>query len=143
MTESRRESSSVEPADRRPTRAAVGFGALTVVVVAFQVALAAGAPWGHMTMGGAFSGQLPTPMRVAAVVQALLLVGFALIVAARAGLILPRWHRASRKLIWVVVAYTVVGAVLNAATPSAAERALWLPVTLLLGVCAVVVARGR
>jgi hypothetical protein len=36
-----------------------------------------------------------------------------------------------------------VGAVLNAIMPSPPERALWLPVTLVLGICALVVARQR
>ncbi len=131
------------PRNRSSATAAILFGALALVVVAFQVALAAGMPWGHLTMGGAFSGRLPAVMRVAAVGQALLLLLFSLIVATRAGLILPRWYHASRKLAWVVVAYTLVGTVLNAVTPSGAERALWLPLTLVLGTCAFVVARAR
>ncbi len=42
----------------------------------------------------------------------------------------------------MVVAYTLVGVVLNAVTPSPRERLLWLPVACLLAVCALVVARG-
>jgi hypothetical protein len=118
------------------------FLVLTAVVVAFQLALAAGAPWGELTMGGAFPGQLPPRMRAAAVGSAVLLTGFGGIVAARAGLALPGWRRASRRLIWMVVVYTLVGIVLNGATPSARERALWLPVTLVLAGCALVVARS-
>lgn len=126
----------------RPTIAAAIFLTLTVVVVAFQLALAGGAPWGELTMGGAFPGQLPPRMRAAAVLSAVLLSVFGAIVAARAGLALPRWRRAAQRLIWVVVAYTLVGVVLNAATPSARERALWLPITVVLAGCALVVARG-
>jgi hypothetical protein len=118
------------------------FISLTAVVVAFQLALAAGAPWGELTMGGAFPGQLPPRMRVAAVGSAVILSALAAIIAARAGLAFPRWRRAARRLVWVVVAYTLVGVVLNAATPSAGERALWLPVTVVLAACAVVVARA-
>ena len=115
---------------------------LTGVVVAFQLALVAGAPWGELTMGGAFPGRLPPRMRIAALGSAVLLAAFGAIVAARAGLALPRWERASRRLIWAVVAYAVVGVVLNAATPSAGERAVWLPVALVLAACALVVARA-
>jgi hypothetical protein len=118
------------------------FGGLSLSVVAFQLALASGAPWGHLTMGGAFTGRLPTGMRVAAVAQAFVLSAFAVVVAARAQLMLPRWYGASRKLVWVVVAYMVVGVVLNTITPSGSERAVWLPVTLVLLICAIVVARG-
>jgi hypothetical protein len=118
------------------------FGALTLLVVAFQLALAAGAPWGKLAMGGAFPGRLPPSMRAAAVVQALVLALFAGIVAARARLMLPRWHGASRRLVWMVVALSAVAVVLNAITPSPLERAVWLPVTLALLTCGVVVARG-
>lgn len=124
-------------------RAAALFVALTAGVVAFQLALAAGAPWGALTMGGAFPGRLPARMRVVAVGSALLLAALAGIVAARGGLALPRWRDASRRLVWGVVAYLLVGVVLNAATPSAPERALWLPVTIALAACALVVARQR
>lgn len=126
----------------RPTIAATIFLTLTVVVVAFQLALAGGAPWGELTMGGAFPGQLPPRMRAAAVLSAVLLSVFGAIVVARAGLALPRWRRAAQRLIWVVVAYTLVGVVLNAVTPSARERALWLPIAVVLAGCALVVARG-
>lgn len=117
------------------------FGALSVIAAAFQLALAAGAPWGHLTMGGAFPGRLPAAMRIAAVVQALIILLLASIVAARARLMLPRWHAASRTLVWGVVAYTVIGALLNAITPSPAERALWLPIVLGLLASAVITAR--
>ena len=124
------------------TYAARTFLALTALAVAFQLALAAGAPWGELTMGGAYPGRLPLPMRAVAVASAVLLTSFGAVVAARAGLALPRWRPAARWLIWVVVAYMLVGVALNAATPSPRERALWLPVTALLAVCALVVARA-
>ena len=127
----------------RAALAAKLFLLMTAVVVAFQLALAAGAPWGELTMGGAFPGQLPPRMRAAAIGSALVLAAFAAVVAARAGLAFPRWQRASRRVIWVVVVYSVVGVVLNAATPSPRERLLWLPVTIALMACALVVARTR
>ena len=126
----------------RARTAANTYIALSAVVIGFQLALAAGAPWGELTMGGAFPGQLPPPMRAAAVGSAVLMLAFAAVVAARAGLALPRWRQASRRLIWVVVAYALVGVVLHVVTPSARERMLWLPVVLLLAGCALVVARS-
>jgi hypothetical protein len=118
------------------------FIALSAVVIGFQLAVAAGAPWGALTMGGAFPGRLPPRMRVAAVASAVLWLAFAAVVAARAGLALPRWRGASRRLIWVIVAVTLVGVALNAVTSSPWERALWLPVALALAACALVVARS-
>jgi hypothetical protein len=126
----------------RTALAAKVFLALTCAVIAFQLALAAGAPWGEITMGGAVRGQLPPRLRATAFGSAALLTGFGAIVAARAQLAFPTWHRTSRWLIWVVVAYSIVGVVLNALTPSPRERALWLPVAIILAVCAVIVARA-
>ena len=115
---------------------------MTCVVVAFQLALAAGAPGGELTMGGAVRGQLPPRMRAIALGSAVLLTGFGAIVAACAHLAFPRWRRISRWLVWVVAAYSIVGVVLNALTPSPRERTLWLPVAVVLAVCAVIVALG-
>jgi hypothetical protein len=79
--------------------AAIIYAIVSFGVVAFQSALAAGAPWGAYAMGGAFPGQFPPAMRVAAIIQAVLLVGMAAVILARAGLILPRWSRVSRCLV--------------------------------------------
>lgn len=117
--------------------------ALSAIAIAFQLALALGAPWGQLTMWGAYPNTLPAHMRIAAAGSVLLLLGFAAIVAARAGLALPAWRRASRWLIWIVVAYMLAGTVLNAVTPSPGERAIWLPVALVLLACAARVALGR
>jgi hypothetical protein len=117
------------------------FTALILVVVAFQLALAAGAPWGSVAMGGAYPGRMPTPLRAAAAVQAVVLVLFGAVVCARAGLFLPRFAGA-RRLSWLVVGFMAVGAVLNALTPSARERAVWLPVALGLLFFSTIVARG-
>lgn len=128
--------------DRRGAIAAGVFAGLAFLVVAFQLALAAGAPWGRFAMGGAFPERLPPTMRVAAFAQALVIFFFGAIVAVRARLIGSWWwHAISRKLVWLVVAYTVAGTVLNAITPSPWERTLWLPVVVILGISAVVVAR--
>ena len=126
----------------RTALAAKVFLALTCMVVAFQLGLAAGAPWGELTMGGAVHGQLPARMRATAFGSAVLLTVFGAIVAARARLAFPRWRRASRWLIWVVAAYSIVGVVLNARTPSPRERILWWPVAVVLAVCSVIVARA-
>ena len=118
------------------------FTGFTLIVIAFQFALAAGMPWGHLTWGGRFPGQLPARMRGMAIFSAVLLAVFALIVESRAGILWPGWG-AAKTLIWSVVAYSAVGVVANAATPSRWERIVWLPVVLILLVCSVVVATSR
>ena len=112
--------------------AAFLYAIITLAVVAFQIALASGAPWGAFAIGGAFPGQLPPAMRIAAVIQAALLIGFALVVLARTGIILPTWLRASRWLAWVVVAFSALSLILNLITPSAGERAIWAPVAFIM-----------
>jgi len=120
--------------------AALAFAVVTAGVVAFQIALALGAPWGAYAMGGAFPGRFPPAMRVAAIVQAALLVLMALVVLSRAGMDLPGGAGAAEWLIWVVVGITLVAVVLNAITPSAGERRIWVPVTLVMFGCSLVVA---
>lgn len=52
--------------------AALLHAAVSAGVVAFQVALAAGAPWGAYAMGGMFLGQFPFALRMAALVLTLI-----------------------------------------------------------------------
>ncbi|HXQ34171.1 MAG TPA: hypothetical protein VN843_09175 [Anaerolineales bacterium] len=120
--------------------AAIIYVIISLGVVAFQLALAAGAPWGAYAMGGAFPGQFPPALRIAAIIQAVLLVGMAAVILARAGLILPGWSRVSRRLIWFVVAFAAVSFILNLITPSAGERAIWAPAALLLLISSAMVA---
>jgi hypothetical protein len=78
--------------------AAKVYTAVTLVVVAFQLALAAGAPLGQFAMGGASEGAYPPVMRTFAVMQAGLLLLMAGVVLARAGVALPRWSEETRWL---------------------------------------------
>ncbi len=123
--------------------AALGYAVISAGVAAFQIALAAGAPWGSYAMGGAFPGQYPPSMRVEAVFSAALMAAMVAVVLSRAGLVLPKLSGISRWLVWLIVAYGVVGLVLNLITPSGGERLIWAPVALVLLVCSLVVARSR
>lgn len=119
------------------TLAAIAFGGLAVVVCLFQFALALGAPLGHLAMGGRWPGKMPIPARVSAVVQGGLMVAMARIVLGQAGVFTqvgPNW------LIWLVVAITGLSTLLNNITPSAPERRLWGPVTVVMFLCAIYVA---
>jgi hypothetical protein len=120
--------------------AALLYASISAGVVVFQIALAAGAPWGAYAMGGAFPGQFPPMLRLAALVQATLIVGMAVVVMARAGLLLPGWSGVSRWLIWIIVTFAALSFVLNLFTPSAGERALWAPVALILLISSALVA---
>jgi len=111
-----------------PVLAAWIFAGLLCVLALFQLALAAGAPWGALAMGGRFPGRFPPAMRVAALVQVVIYGLMGAVVFARAGLILPDMLEASRVAVWPVVALTAVAVVLNLITPSRWERRLWAPV---------------
>lgn len=120
--------------------AALLYATVSALAVAFQLAMAAGAPWGAYTMGGTFQGQFPPALRIAALVQAALIVGMAAVVLARAGLVLAGWSQVAQWFVWVVVAFAAVSLVLNVMTPSAPERAIWAPATFLLLASSVLVA---
>lgn len=124
------------------TTATVALTVLLAVVVVFQTALALGAPWGRASYGGAHEGVLPARLRVASGAAAVVWVGLALVLLRRAGAAVrsPLPDEALGVATWVALALFAVSVVLNAITPSALERALWLPVTLLLMAATLVIA---
>jgi len=123
--------------------AAYIFCALTAIVVIFQLALALGAPWGEMAMGGKFPGRFPPKMRFAALVQMVLLVLISLVVLTRADFVFGEYMDFSTSAIWGVVVFCVVSAILNTITTSKKERMLWAPVTIVLLICSIVVATSE
>ena len=113
------------------TRAATALAAaLLVGLVLFQLALAVGVPWGRASYGGA-SAHLPTHLRVASVVAATVWTLALLVILRRAGH--PVWSPLPLEwlpaAVWALVGLMVIACVANAATPSAIERAIWLPVS--------------
>ena len=106
--------------------------------IAFQLALALGAPWGEFAMGGRYPGRFPPGLRVAAVIQAILIGLLAVIVATRAGLI--RSPLEASWLIWGVVAFSAASLVVNALSRSPGERRVWVPVAIVLLVSSLIVA---
>ena len=120
--------------------AAYAFALATAVAVLFQIALALGAPWGHLAMGGRFPGKFPPAMRVTALVQAAVLALLAVTVAIKARLVLEHFYPVSETAIWVVVAISVLSLIMNLVTPSRGERILWAPVALVLALSSLVVA---
>ena len=120
--------------------AAVVYVALSFVVVAFQVALAAGAPWGQYALGGMFKGRFPPRFRIAALIQAAIILFLAGTVASRARLAFTDWSIGSGWQIWLAVAFSTLALVLNSITPSKKERAIWAPIAFLLFASSVIVA---
>jgi hypothetical protein len=130
---------SMHPARRAAVAAVVGF----LVIAAFQLALALGAPLGRAAWGGTHT-DLPTNLRIASAFAVGFWVLAALIVKGRAGLRaspLPpdfvRWGT------WALVGVSLLGALMNFASPSSWERFIWGPVALILaGLCLFVARSG-
>jgi hypothetical protein len=116
------------------------FFTFCIIVALFQFSLALGAPWGEYTLGGRFPGQLPPKMRIAALIQIIILFVLAFIVLLKSGLAFNQFYSISKIGIWFVVAFFVLGSILNLATPSKKERMIWGPVNILLLVASIVVA---
>jgi hypothetical protein len=95
-----------------------------VVLGAFQVALAAGAPWGRAAYGGTNHGSLPGHLRA---ISGLAAVGYAtgaVLVLRGAGS-----PQARGRAFTALSVFMGIGAVANGASRSPVERALWTPVT--------------
>lgn len=119
--------------------AALAFAALATGVIAFQLALALGAPWGAYAMGGLYPGRFPARLRVAAVVQAVVIGVLALAILSRAGVLVADVAASLPWLPWVAVAISAIAVVLNAASRSAGERRIWVPVAVAMLVTSLVV----
>ena len=115
--------------------------ALLAVVSVFQIVLALGAPLGKAAWGGSHQGVLPTRLRIASAIAALLIYPMiAWFVLASAGLVDVDVFASRRGvLMWALVGLFTLGAVANLASRSKAERP-WALVSFLIAVCCAVVA---
>jgi len=118
---------------------AIGF----LIVVAFQLTLTLGAPFGAAALGGANPGQLPEELRVVSAVSALIWIFATFIVLARGGFAISPLPRAlARWGTWMLVGYLALGVLMNAASFSPWERFGWAPFTLVLFTLTLLLARG-
>jgi len=126
-----------------PARARAAFflaGGL-LIVAAFQLALALGAPFGAAAQGGTNPGQLPGALRLVSGVGAIVWLGATVIVLARGGwALVPLRDNVARVATWGLVGILGVGALMNFASSSPWERFGWGPFTLVLFVLCVVLA---
>ena len=123
----------------------IAAGALTIILLGlavFQLALAAGAPLGHLAWGGQHR-VLPTGLRIGSIVAIIIYAAIAGVALAKAGLIaLPGGDGWLPAAAWVAVAYLATGIPLNAISRSRPERLTMTPLVTLLLVLALVVALG-
>ena len=113
------------------------------VIVVFQAALALGAPWGAAAWGGQNPGVLPTRLRIASAVVAVVVYPLVIVlVLASAGIISDEWLLVDASVImWVLAGLLAVGALANFASRSPRER-IWGPVALAIAVCCAIIALG-
>ena len=126
--------------------AAIVATVLFAAMAAFQATLAAGAPVGAHVLGGRHSGVLPPRLRAFSGIAALLLVGFALVVLARAGVVVG-WPAGIASLLipasWIIAGFLVLNTLGNLASKSRFERTVLATATAVLAVlCAVVAISG-
>lgn len=130
------------------TTAAVVAATLLTAVAAFQVALALGAPLGDAVLGGRAEtedGVLRGGYRVAAALQALVLLGMAAVLLARGGVLGSSWgsSRVAGGLTWVIAGVMILNTLGNLASDHPFERWVMGLVTLAVALVAVNLARGR
>ncbi|MFD2612705.1 hypothetical protein [Paenibacillus gansuensis] len=121
---------------------AILFTVLIGIVVLFQLALAAGVPWGSYAMGGKFPGKYPPSMRVTAIFQVLILMFLAFVVLIHSGILVSGWVSFAKSAIWFVVIFSLIASILNVITKSIWERKIWAPVSILMLITSVIVAIG-
>ena len=112
---------------------------VVALLALFQIALAAGAPWGRFAWGGA-QAKLPVALRIGSVVSLLIYSACAVIVSDRAMLIDVVGDDVSGVGAWVVAGFLSLGVVMNAISRSKPERFTMTPVALVLAASAYVVA---
>jgi len=116
------------------------FCLFSSILSIFQVALALGAPWGEMAMGGKSPGRFSLKMRLAALFQLILIILSLLIVLVRAKLLYTEYFELSHSVIWFVVGIFSISLVLNIATSSKKERLFGAPIAAILAISSFYVA---
>jgi hypothetical protein len=113
------------------------------VLIAFQLALGAGAPLGAAAWGGRNPGVLPTRLRIASAVVGLVVYPLmAAIVLAATGVIDDdRFPFDLDVAMWVLAGFFAVGVIANAISRSPPER-IWSLVSGVIAVCCAVIALG-
>jgi len=104
---------------------------ISLGVVVFQLALAAGAPWGEYTMGGQTKGRLPRSQRIGATLSAVIMLAQAGHYLAQAGVIPRLLDPTGNNVVnWIWFGFSIAGLILNSISRSKKERNTWVPVLL-------------
>lgn len=107
-------------------------------LAAFQAGLAVGVPWGRAAYGGQHPGTLPPRLRAVSGAATAAYAAAAVALASDA-----TSERAQRRLLRGVVGLVGTGTLVNAASRSPLERAVWTPYCAVTGALALRALRGR
>ena len=107
----------------------------------FQILLMLGRPFGRFAWGGQHD-VLPTHLRLGSGISILLYAGFGVIIVAKATDSATAFGRSAIDYgIWGLTAYFVLGIFMNAISRSASERKVMVPVSLVLAIACLLLAR--
>jgi hypothetical protein len=126
----------VIPATTAATIAAAGF----LVIAAFQLVLALGAPLGRAAYGGRSSELSPAFRRTSAGAVVIWLLAAVLILGAGGVVAVPLPDVVLDIGAWVLVVLSVLGTIVNLASSSPWERFGWAPFSATLAVLSFIVA---
>jgi hypothetical protein len=114
-----------------------------LILIAFQLALAAGAPLGAAAWGGQNPGVLSGRLRIASAFVALIVYPMMLaVILAAAGLIDDDWLPIDPAIAcWILAGFFALGTLVNALSRSPAER-IWALVSGVLAACCIFIALG-
>lgn len=122
------------------TAVAIIAAALLGVISLFQIALAAGAPWGAASWGGRHPGRLPTGYRIGSAVAGLFFYPpAAFFILDTAGVLGDATPSGGELGLWVLTGLFALSTVINLISPSKVER-IWAPVALVLTACCALLA---
>lgn len=121
---------------------AIVAATLLGVIALFQLALAAGAPWGAASWGGRHPGKLPAGYRIGSAIAGLFFYpAVAWILLDAAGVLGDDTSSGGWAGLWVLTGLFALSTVINLISPSKVER-IWAPVALVLTVCCAILAIG-
>lgn len=122
-------------------RAAIVICVLLSLLAVMQLLLALGLPIGRFAWGGQYE-TLPVGMRVASLVSIALYAFFASIALQKAGI--TNFYKNQKFVnvsIWVIVGYSTLGILMNAASRSDSERNVMTPTVIILAICNFILAK--
>jgi hypothetical protein len=121
--------------------AALVAAALLLVVTAFQISLALGAPFGRAAWGGRHGGVLPKRLRIASGAAGLVVYPLIILaVLSYAGVTEERFLPGNGRLVmWLLAGFFSLGALANLASRSVPER-FWTLVSIAIAICCVIIA---